>query len=269
MGIVNLTPDSFSADGVYADGCYDTGRAVAIAQRLMRDGADIIDIGGESTRPGAQEVPAREEIRRVIPAIRLLAKKIHRPISIDSHKPAVIKHALDAGASIVNTVKGVTPERSLLRMVQRYDAAIVLMHMRGNPQTMQKNICYRDLVGEIICALRKSIEKCLEIGIKSDRIIIDPGSGFGKTAGQNLEIISRLSEFNILACPILIGPSRKSFIGKVLRKGIGNRVMGTAAAVSIGIQRGAHIVRVHDVAAMRDVIRLTDAFLNPVRWNLQ
>ena len=259
MGVVNMTPDSFSVDGLLKK---KSNRAVSHALKLIKDGADIIDIGGESTRPGAKAISVKEESSRVIPIIKTLSKKTNIPISIDTYKPEVAQSALKAGASIVNNVMGSKITKSMLKVIKENDAAIVLMHIQGTPKTMQERISYRNLVQEITSDLRKSIEKCLEIGIKSDRIIIDPGIGFGKTVEDNLEIIQRLAEFKSLKKPILIGTSRKSFIGKTLKKDVSNRLMGTAASVSASILNGAHIVRLHDVKKMREVVDLTDAIIN-------
>lgn len=263
MGIVNITPDSFSQDGCLAASTDYTRKAIALARRFVRQGADVIDIGGESTRPGSSAIPAREEIRRIIPAIRALVQSgIRVPISADTCKATVARHALDAGASIINNIRGARPNKSLLRIVQRYNAAIILMHMKGTPRTMQRRPVYRDLIGEIISSLENSIEICLEIGIKSDKIIVDPGIGFGKTLEQNLEILNRLRELYCINQPILIGTSRKSFIGKVLDKDVRHRLLGTAATVCASILHGAHIVRVHDVKAITETVRMTDAIVN-------
>ena len=261
MGILNVTPDSFSCDGVMRNNKIDAAKNVAYAKRLIDDGADCMDIGGESTRPGALPVSAEEEIRRVIPTIRLLAKKTRIPISVDTYKENVAREALDNGAGIINNILGVNISSSFLKMVKNYKAAIVLMHIRGTPQTMQKRVHYRNLINEIIKELRKSVEKCLEIGIKSDKIIIDPGIGFGKTVEHNLEILRRLREFQVLNQPVLVGTSRKSFIGSILERGAIGRLMGTAATVAISILNGAHIVRVHDVKEIKDVIKISDAIL--------
>ncbi|OGX38150.1 MAG: dihydropteroate synthase [Omnitrophica WOR_2 bacterium RIFCSPHIGHO2_02_FULL_52_10] len=261
QGIVNVTPDSFSNDGCW-QGKDSTRRAVRLAQKHIREGADIIDVGGESTRPGAKPVSIREELARVIPVIRVLSGKVEIPISVDTYKPAVAQAALDAGACILNTILGAHPPSRLLKMARNYNAAVVLMHMRGVPRTMQTGIHYHDVIADIINALERSIEKCLEAGIKSDKIIIDPGIGFGKTAGHNLEILNRLKDFKTLGRPLLIGTSRKSFIGAVLNKDVGQRILGTAATVCASILNGAHIVRVHDVKAMRDIALMTDAILN-------
>jgi len=261
MGIINVTPDSFSQDGCLANGKSGTDSAVKLAKKFVRQGADILDIGGESTRPGSKKVSPDEEIKRVIPIIKRLADSTKIPLSVDTYKPKVAKAALDAGASIVNNIKGIKSEKNLLKMVRDYDAAIVLMHIQGTPKTMQKNVHYKNLIHEIFDSLRNSIEKCLEFGIKSDKIIIDPGIGFGKGVEDNLEIINRLSEFKELNQPILVGTSRKSFIGKVLGREVHNRKLGTAATVCASILRGAHIVRVHDVASIKETVTMTDAIL--------
>ena len=266
MGILNLSPDSFSHDGFLAKDQKDLGNILARAQRLIKEGSDILDIGGESTRPGSRRITIQEEISRVIPVLRHLVKKVKVPVSIDTYKPAVARHALDAGASIVNNIKGTQLDPRLLKMVQRYDAVIILMHMRGRPETMQKDIHFQDVVGEVISELQKSVENCLEIGIRSDRIIVDPGIGFGKTISHNLELINRLKEFQVLGCPILIGPSRKAFIGQVLQKDVRKRLMGTAAAVCASVLNGAHIIRVHDAGPTRDCTLMTDALLNHRAW---
>lgn len=261
MGIVNITPDSFSHDG-----CWDktpartAAKAFHYAKKLLKDGADILDIGGESSRPGSKAISVREEIERIGPTLKKLTA-LSAPISVDTYKPAVAQYALDAGASIINNIKGLSPDTKLLKMIRDYNAAVIVMHMRGTPKTMQKKISFRDPVREIIKDLKRSVEKCLEIGIKSDRIIVDPGIGFGKTLEQNLEIIRRLPELRTLDCPILVGTSRKSFIGSVLDRPVEDRLMGTASTVCASILNGAHIVRVHDVKKMKDIVRMTDALL--------
>lgn len=259
MGILNLTPDSFSGDGCFKKGEKNLEqKSLRKAYKLISDGADILDIGGESTRPNAPKISIQEETQRVIPTIKTLAKKIKIPISIDTYKTEVAQRALDAGATIVNTIMGAAPSISLLKMIKNYNAAVVLMHMKGTPRTMQKNISYKNCAREIIASLKKSLEKCLEIGIKKDRIIIDPGIGFGKTVAHNLEIINRLDSFNILNKPILIGPSRKSFIGKILNKEASQRLIGTISSVCVSILKGAHIVRIHDVKEIKEAVMLTD-----------
>jgi len=263
MGIVNITPDSFSHDGLIANRGEDYHDvAFRYASKLIRQGADMLDLGGESSRPGATPISASEELKRILPTLKKLTRFARIPISVDTYKPLVVQNALDEGASIINNIKGTQLDKRLLKMIRDYKAAIVLMHMRGTPQMMQKNIHYRNLIDEIYNALKKSIEICLEIGIKSDKIIIDPGIGFGKTAEQNLEILNRLDEFQSLNQPLLIGTSRKSFIGKVLEREVGKRLIGTAATVCVSILQGAHIVRVHDVGKLKDLVCMTDAILN-------
>ena len=264
MGIVNCTPDSFSGDGRLKGpkGKINTVACLRFARKLIREGADILDIGGESTRPGALGVTLEEEIRRVIPVIDVLARKIKAPISVDTSKLEIARRALDAGASMVNNTRAIQMSRGFLKMVHDYNAAIVIMHMRGTPATMQAHAKYKNVVSEVIEELQISVEKCLEIGIKKDRIIIDPGIGFAKTVDQNLMLINHLNRLNVLRCPILLGTSRKSFIGQILRNGTAQRLMGTAATVTAGVMQGAHIVRVHDVKAIKETLKITDAILN-------
>ena len=261
MGILNMTPDSFSGDGCLRGSRDAVKKALRLAQRFLREGADIIDIGGESSRPGSRGVSAKEEMRRVIPVLRALARTINIPISIDTCKPPVARHALDEGASIVNNIMGTKMEKGFLRMVRQYDAALVLMHMRGTPRTMQRDIRYKNVVSEIVDSLRKSIENCLEIGIKSDKIIVDPGIGFAKTAEHNLEIIYHLRRFAVLRRPVMVGVSRKSFIGKVLEKDVSRRLYGSLAGACAGILNGAHIIRAHDVGPTKEAAVMIDAIL--------
>lgn len=257
MGIVNVTPDSFSGDGVT-----DVDAAIARAWKFVEDGADIVDIGGESTRPGSQPVPVGEELRRVIPVIeRLTAQNFPLPISIDTYKPEVAKRALEAGACIVNDIFGLR-QPGMLDLVSELKPTVVIMHMQGTPQTMQLNPTYTDCVREIAEFLKHQSEKAMTVGLPKERIIVDPGIGFGKTVEHNLEILRRLREIKALGFPVLIGTSRKSFIGKVLGIDIpSERVWGTAATVAIAIANGADIVRVHDVREMAQVVRMTDAIV--------
>ncbi len=259
MAVVNLTPDSFSGDGLLGKMGLDfIERHI---EGLVKDGADIIDIGGESTRPGAKRVSLKDEISRTIPVIKRICHKIRIPVSIDTYKPEVAKRALDVGASIVNNIKGVNNDKKMLKIIRSSSAAVVLMHIKGTPKTMQKNPHYRDLMGEIVASLKNSIEAANSLGIKQEKIIVDPGIGFGKTLEQNLEVIKRLSQLKSLGRPILIGPSRKSFIGKILGLPPENRLMGTAAAVAASILNGANIVRVHDWRSIKQVIKITDSIL--------
>ncbi len=261
MGIINVTPDSFSGDGILTDKNFVT-RAFRLAHKQIKDGADIIDIGGESSRPQAKKISATQEIKRVIPVITKLAKAVKIPISIDTYKGETALHALDAGASIINNIQGIYAEKKLLKMAARYNAAIVIMHMRGTPTTMQKKTHYKNLICEIIDQLQIALENCLEIGIKSDNIILDPGIGFAKTAEQNLKILNRLQEFKIFKRPLLIGTSRKSFIGQILNRLPDERLIGSVASAVMAIANGANILRVHDVSAGSQAAAVADAILN-------
>jgi dihydropteroate synthase len=250
MGIVNVTPDSFSGDGVT-----DVGAVVAQAQQMERDGADLIDIGGESTRPQTWAGPGLRpevELARVIPVVERVAAAVAVPISIDTYKAEVAERALESGASLVNDVWGLRRDPAMAATVSRAGAPVVLMHNKPGGG-------YQDLMGEIATGLLESVELARAAGIAEDRIIIDPGIGFGKTREENLEIIRRLPELRGLGFPILVGPSRKSFIGKTLDLPAGERLEGTAAAVALSIAGGADIVRVHDVKAMVRVARMADA----------
>ncbi len=263
MGILNLTPDSFSQDGILVKSTKDLSKVLAIAEKLVRDGADMVDVGGESTRPGSRKISVKEEIKRIIPTVRVLASKMKVPISVDTYKPVVARQALDAGAQIINNIMGTQLNRPLLKMVSRYNAAIVLMHIKGTPQTMQDQAHYKSLLREVLLELRQGVEKCLDAGIKRDKIIIDPGIGFGKTLKHNLELICHLKDFKVLNVLILVGPSRKSFIGQVLKKDVSKRLIGTIAAVCASIMNGAHIVRVHDVKKIKEAVLMTDAIMSP------
>lgn len=258
MGVLNVTPDSFSDGGMYME----TERAIERALEIESQGADIIDIGGESTRPGAKAISAEEELRRVILIIKVLSKRLKIPISIDTSKSKVAERALDCGAVIVNDVTGLKRDPKIAKVAQRNKAAVVLMHMKGSPRTMQENPQYKSLIYEIMESLRDSINIAKKAGIADDGIIVDPGIGFGKTLGHNLEILKRLREFKSLGYPIMVGPSRKSFIGKILSAETDQRVFGTAAAVAVAILNGANIIRVHDVEEMRQVARLTNRILD-------
>lgn len=256
MGILNVTPDSFYDGGVH----FKAETAVEHALRMADDGADIIDIGGESTRPGSEPVSIEEEIRRTIPVIKAIAKKVNLPISIDTYKSEVAQRAMDAGASVVNDISGLRSDPDMPKVVARYKVPVVIMHIKGKPKDMQVNPVYDALIPEIMDYLRVSIRIALDAGIREDMIIIDPGIGFGKTFDHNLEIIKNLHEFTLLQKPILIGPSRKAFIGKILGDApASERLEGTAAAVAISIMNGANIVRVHDVKEMSKVAKVADA----------
>lgn len=249
MGILNVTPDSFSDGNRF----FSLEAAVERALEMEREGADIIDIGGESTRPNAPAVSLEQELDRVLPVIEALAGKIGVPISVDTYKAGVAAAACAAGAEIVNDVSGLCFDPAMAGAVARADAGLVVMHTRGRPDRMQADTRYEDLISEVKAYLSDSLALADAAGIKSCRIAVDPGIGFGKSVAGNLEIVRRLSELLSLGRPILVGPSRKSFIGAVTGKDSGDRLFGTAAVVAVSVANGASIVRVHDVAAMRDV----------------
>ena len=255
MGVLNVTPDSFSDGGLF----YDHERAIEHGMKLARDGADIIDIGGESTRPGSDPVPLEEEIRRVIPVIEALARELDVPISIDTCKAEVASRALDAGASMVNDVSALRFDPDMVRVVAERKVLVVLMHMKGTPKDMQLDPRYEDLISEILEFLEERVHFAESNGVPPEAIIVDPGIGFGKTVEHNLSIIKHLRRFKSLGKPVLLGTSRKSFIGKVLNVGVEEREEGTAATVVAGILNGADIVRVHDVAKILPAVRMADA----------
>jgi len=262
MGIVNVTPDSFSDGGQH----FETRAAVNHCLRLAADGADIVDIGGESTRPGAPDIPADEETRRIVPVIETAARQLDVPISVDTSKPDVARAALDAGAAMINDITaGGDPQ--MFELAAQRGVPIVLMHMQGTPRTMQLDPHYDDVVAEIAAFLTARLDTAVHAGVPRDHVILDPGIGFGKTVKHNFEIIKRLPELNALGCPLLVGPSRKSFIGKTLGVETGQRLMGTAAAIAACVLGGAHMVRVHDVTEMRQVCDLLDALRAPAGEN--
>ena len=259
MGIVNVTPDSFSDGGKF----FSPEVAISHASKLITQGADIIDIGGESTRPGAEQVSESEELKRVIPVIEKI--RTDNPtilISIDTTKASVAKHAVEAGADIINDVSGLSFDNKMIGIVESFNIPVVIMHMKGNPQNMQLNPEYKDIVNEILDFFKMKITIAIQSGINRSMIILDPGIGFGKTVEHNFELLSRLNEFNVLELPIMIGPSRKSFIGITLDLPPEDRVEGTAAAVSAGVMNGASIVRVHDVKSMKRVVRIIEKVRN-------
>lgn len=261
MGIINMTPDSFSQDG-QLKGKMDVAKTVRLAQKMVRQGADILDVGGQSTRPGAKNISESEELKRVIPVIKALAQKVKVPISVDTFKARVAQEALDAGASIVNNIKGTKFNKTLLKMVERYKAGLIMMHIQGTPKTMQKNVRYKNVVEEVKKELRTAIDQALESGIDRRQLMIDPGIGFGKTVEHNLQLINGLPQLAKLGYPILLGASRKSFIGQVLDAPVDQRLFGSLATVAVGITKGVGVVRVHDVKETVDVVRMTEAILN-------
>jgi len=272
MGILNVTPDSFSGDGLAAR--FEAGSpalieaAVRQARRMVEEGADIIDVGGESTRPGSMPLPADEELRRVVPVVEALARQLPVALSVDTYKASVASAALDAGAHLVNDVWALARDPEMAALVARRQVPVILMHNRSRPNEAAVDSQlggrylgteYKDLLGEVIAELRERAEAAQAAGIARERIIIDPGIGFGKTVEQNLELLDRLRELTSLGFPMLVGTSRKSFTGYTLKLPPDQRLEGTAASVALAIDRGADIVRVHDVQAMVRVARLTDA----------
>ena len=255
MGILNVTPDSFSGDGIT-----DIQTAVDRGIAMASQGADVIDVGGESTRPGAARLSPEEEIDRVIPVIEALAKRIDVPISIDSRDPTVVSAALNAGASIVNLVGGIRTDE-MARVLAETEAPVILMHMQGEPDTMQHNPEYKDVMDEIISEFRQQMATALDAGIKPENIALDPGIGFGKTPEHNLEILHRLGELRILGMPIVIGTSRKSFIGKVLSAEPKDRLEGSIASAVLASAHGAGIVRVHDVAESIKALKISNEIM--------
>ena len=260
MGVLNVTPDSFSDGGDY----YTIESALAQAENMVKSGVDIIDIGGQSTRPGAAEISLEEEIDRVIPVVEILRQKAEIfgsvPISVDTTRAQVAKPAVEAGADIINDISGATFDSEMLSTVAQLKVPIILMHIRGTPQTMQKLTDYRDLIGEIREFLESRIAEAVAAGIEKSHIILDPGIGFAKNYSQNLEILQQLAKFRGLDCPILVGVSRKSFIGHILNQPLAKqRIWGTAAACTGAIANSADILRVHDVREMHDVCLVADA----------
>ena len=257
MGILNVTPDSFSDGGSYLD----PAQALDHAWQMVADGADIIDIGGESTRPGSLPVDTAEEVRRVVPIVERLAGSLSVPLSIDTTKAEVARHALVAGAEIINDISGLTFDAGMVAVVAAARAGVVIMHTRGQPAEMQMNTVYTDLMAEVRSFLATQANVAIAAGIDPAAVVIDPGIGFGKDLLGNLQLLRELREFEHLGFPILIGTSRKGFIGKILQREVSERLAGTAATVAYGLMQGASIFRVHDVRAMRDVLDMTAALM--------
>lgn len=259
MGILNVTPDSFSDGGLYDD----VNAAIVQATHMRDHGVDILDIGGQSTKPNAAEVSLENELHRVIPVVKAIRADRSFDtimISIDTTKAIVAKEVIEAGADMINDISGATFDNEMLSTVAALNVPIILMHLRGTPKTMQKLTQYDNLTSEIITFLQSRIKAAIASGIDSNKIIIDPGIGFAKTSEQSLQLLQELAKFKILNCPILVGPSRKSFIGKILGESDpSKRIWGTAATCCGAIANGANILRVHDVAEMYDVMRVADA----------
>ncbi|MFZ3215872.1 MAG: dihydropteroate synthase [Candidatus Acidiferrales bacterium] len=265
MGVLNVTPDSFSDGGLFLDAEVAIARAIA----MENEGADIIDVGGESTRPGSLGVSAETELARVLPVIAGLRGKLRIPISVDTSKAEVAEAAAAAGAEIVNDTTALRHDPKIAEVARRRKLGLILMHMRGEPRTMQKMPFARDVLRDVVKSLREAVSVARRSGVAKGQIVVDPGIGFGKSYAQNCELLARLPELARLGYPVLVGTSRKSFIGSVLGKGVGRadtgkeRIWGTAATVAASILQGAHIVRVHDVAEMAQVARVSDAIAAP------
>lgn len=253
MGVVNVTPDSFSDGGRHVE----VGAAVSHAHRLIEEGADILDIGGESTRPGAQPVALEEERRRVLPVLDALTA-VAVPVSVDTRTPALMREVIAAGASMINDISALEGPEAL-EIVARSDVAVCLMHKQGEPQTMQDDPTYADVVGEVTGYLQRRIDSARAAGIADDRLVIDPGFGFGKTFEHNLELLRSLHRIASLGVPVLAGLSRKGMLGHITGRGVDDRIHASVAAALIAVQNGARIVRVHDVAATRDALRVWTA----------
>jgi len=260
MGVLNVTPDSFSDGNRF----FTIEKAVERACEMEEEGADIIDIGGESTRPFARPVDEAEELKRVIPVIEKLSGRLKIPISIDTYKSAVAEKALAAGAEIVNDISALLFDERMAEVVAAASAGLVLMHTKARPSVMQKETEYGAIISDIIAVLQQSVAMAEAAAVSRERIVIDPGIGFGKNVAGNMEILRRLAEFKAIGCPILVGTSRKSFIGQILKRDTGERIFGTAATMAIALVNGASIFRVHDVKEMRDVLDMSLALCRPM-----
>ncbi|MBP0049772.1 dihydropteroate synthase [Marinobacterium sp. AK62] len=262
MGILNVTPDSFSDGGsVYEDRSLSVAQALRKAEQLVKEGASIIDIGGESTRPGATPVPLEEELARVVPVVEAVARELDVVISVDTSAPEVMQAAADAGAHLLNDVRAFS-RPGTLEVAAATELAICTMHMQGqSPADMQQNPEYRDVVDEVTGFLKHQVERCRNAGIADERILLDPGFGFGKTLEHNLQLLNRLEQLHILELPLLVGTSRKSMIGLALNRPVDERLYGSLATAVLATTKGAKVIRVHDVAATVDAVRMTEAVL--------
>ncbi|MBI5554393.1 MAG: dihydropteroate synthase [Elusimicrobia bacterium] len=258
MGILNITPDSFFDGGKYLA----SRQAIARVLEMTREGADIIDIGGESSRPGSAPVSVKEELARVLPTLKAVVNKIKIPLSIDTYKSEVASVCLDHGAEIINDISALRFDRKMAKVAVKYKAKVVLMHMQGTPRQMQKKPHYQDVVGEVFQFLKERIQLAVDQGISREKLIIDPGLGFGKTLEHNLELLRKLSEFRSLGAPVLLGASRKSMIGTILGTGLAGRLNGSLAAAAWGYLQGANILRVHDVKATKEMLKVLTTIKN-------
>jgi len=257
MGILNVTPDSFSPGAVYKDPAV----ALKYADQMVSLGADILDVGGESSRPGAEAVEEKEEIERVVPVIKAIKRSLKVSVSIDTCKSEVAREALKAGADIVNDITALRGDEKMARVAAEFNAAVILMHMKGTPRTMQKAPLYNDVVEEIYSYLSESASLAESAGVAPEKIIVDPGIGFGKTLEHNIEILRELKKFKKLKKPVLVGTSRKSLIGELIDKNVDERIFGDLALFALAIQNGADILRVHDVGAAYDCTRVADSIV--------
>ena len=264
MGVLNVTPDSFSDGGKF----FDAQRAVQHALAMQNDGADIVDVGAESTRPGSEGISVAEELGRLLSVLERLRGKLKIPISVDTQKASVAEMALGAGAEIINDISGLRTDPELARVAAQHEAALILMHMRGTPRTMQKGPFARDVMRDVIAGLKQSIATAKKYGVPSSQMVIDPGIGFGKNYAQNYELLAKLPKLATLGYPLMVGTSRKGFLGATLAKNgkpapAEERIWGTAATVAASILNGAHIVRVHDVAEMKQIAVVADCVVRP------
>ncbi len=257
MGIINLTPDSFSGDGLAGHG----DKLIPKIRSFIEQGADILDLGAVSTRPGAEAISEAEELERLIPALKLISENFDIPISVDTTNAKVAREALEVGCHFINDISGLRFDSGIANVVARYSAGLILMHSRGTPATMQTMIHYENLIENILSELEWSVRKAENTGVDRECIVIDPGLGFAKNAEQNFGILAHLKAFGRFGRPVLVGPSRKSFIGSVTNKAAEDRAFGTAAACALAVSSGAHIVRVHDVSAAKDAVRVSEEIL--------
>ena len=258
MGVVNVTPDSFSDGGLFET----PEAALQQALKLVDEGADLLDVGGESSRPGAEPVPVATELSRILPVVEGIRARSEIPISVDTYKAPVAIGAIEAGADIINDISAFRFDPDLAGVISEAGVGVILMHMRGTPATMQRMPPSPDILAEILKDLGEAVDRATVAGVPGDRILLDPGIGFGKTVQDNLKILNRLSFLQRFGFPLLLGTSRKSFLGKILETEVSQRVYGTAAAVAASVIRGAHLVRVHDVREMRQVVDIADAIMN-------
>lgn len=257
MGVLNVTPDSFSDGGDFLN----IDQAVRHAVTMQAEGADIIDIGGESSRPGAEPVSERQELDRVIPVIEILKKELDCLLSIDTTKASVAKAAIRAGADVINDISACRFDPGMAPLAAETGAGVVIMHMQGEPRTMQENPCYNDVIGDIIRHLQNRMHELIKHNVSPEQLAVDPGIGFGKRLSDNYEILRRLGEFRVLERPVLVGPSRKSFIGKLLDLPVQERLEGTIAASTAAVLNGAHIIRAHDIKALKRAVSVADAII--------